>query len=170
MPAKYNQMRPVIVFLSFTILFLSACNNNKTEKAASQNEPSASPGTDSSPAITTSPLNGSWDLINITDLKIALSKLYPRQKPNFSFDLANGVVSGSTACNRFSGTVKIIDSSISIGELGMTKIACPGDGEQKFLEALKKTNTYALIDSVTLSLRTGDAEVMRFSRKQKLTL
>ncbi len=170
MPAKYNQMRPVIVFLSFTILFLSACNNNKTEKAASQNEPSASPGTDSSPAVTTSPLNGSWDLINITDLKIALSKLYPRQKPNLSFDLANGVVSGSTACNRFSGPVKIIDSSINIGELGMTKIACPGDGEQKFLEALKKTNTYALIDSVTLSLRTGDAEVMRFSRKQKLTL
>ncbi len=163
-------MRPVIVFLSFTILFLSACNNNKTEKAASQNEPSASPGTDSSPAVTTSPLNGSWDLINITDLKIALSKLYPRQKPNLSFDLANGVVSGSTACNRFSGPVKIIDSSINIGELGMTKIACPGDGEQKFLEALKKTNTYALIDSVTLSLRTGDAEVMRFSRKQKLTL
>ncbi len=170
MPAKYNQMRPVIVFLSFTILFLSACNNNKTEKAASQNEPSASPGTDSSPAVTTSPLNGSWDLINITDLKIALSKLYPRQKPNLSFDLANGVVSGSTACNRFSGPVKIIDSSINIGELGMTKIACPGDGEQKFLEALKKTNTYALIDSVTVSLRTGDAEVMRFSRKQKLTL
>jgi heat shock protein HslJ len=170
LPAKYNQMRPVIVFLSFMILFLSACNNNKTEKAASQNEPSTSPGTDSSPAVTTSPLNGSWDLINITDLKIALSKLYPRQKPNLSFDLANGVVSGSTACNRFSGTVKIIDSSISIGELGMTKIACPGDGEQKFLEALKKTNTYALIDSVTLSLRTGDAEVMRFSRKQKLTL
>ena len=152
-------MRPIIVFLSFTILFLSACNNNKTEKAASLNEPSASPGTDSSPVVTTSPLNGSWDLINITDLKIALSKLYPRQKPNLNFGLA-----------RFSGPVKIIDSSISIGELGMTKIACPGDGEQKFLEALKKTTTYALVDSVTLSLRKGDAEVMRFSRKQKVIL
>ncbi|MBK8141971.1 MAG: META domain-containing protein [Chitinophagaceae bacterium] len=163
-------MRPVIVFLFFTILFLSACNNNKTEKAASLNEPSASPGTDSSPVVTTSPLNGSWDLINITDLKIALSKLYPRQKPNLNFDLASGVLTGSTACNRFSGPVKIIDSSISIGELGMTKIACPGDGEQKFLEALKKTTTYALVDSVTLSLRKGDAEVMRFSRKQKVIL
>ena len=163
-------MRPVIIFLSITILFLSACNNNNTEKAAAQNEPPVSSVTNSSPAATTSPLNGSWDLTNISDLKIALSKLYPRQKPNLNFDLAYGVVTGSTACNRFSAPVKVIDSSISIGELGMTKIACPGDGEQTFLEALKKTKTYALVDSATLSLRTGDTEVMRFSRKPKLTL
>lgn len=49
-------------------------------------------------------------------------------------------VSGQTGCNRYFGRVRLEESSIGIGRVGTTRMACPPavmDQERRFLEALQ---------------------------------
>lgn len=158
-------MKSLFNLFILSVFILVACNSNESEKEAA---PSGTPAIEKMNAVQTaaSPsLNGLWELTHIIGIKTDLVKLYPGQKPNLNFDLQSGAVRGSTTCNRFSCQVKIEGEKMNFGVPAMTKVACPGDGEKVFLEALKKINSYSIIDSNFLQLRTDSLEMMRFTRK-----
>lgn len=159
-------MKSLFNLIILSVLFIVACNNNdESEKEAA---PSAAPAIEKKnvvQAAATPSLNGLWELTDIAGIKTGLANLYPRQKPNLNFDLQSGAVRGSTACNRFLCQVKIEGEKMNFGDPAMTKVACPGDGEKVFLEALKKINSFSIIDSNFLQLRADSLEMMRFSRK-----
>ncbi|MCY7351964.1 MAG: META domain-containing protein [Cytophagaceae bacterium] len=92
--------------------------------------------------------------------------LVPLPKPFITFDTANQRVSGSTSCNSFSGALAVDGPKINFtNPMAMTRMMCPGEGEQAFLEMLKKVNRYALGNDNTLTFIIGDIAVMRFVRK-----
>lgn len=111
-------------------------------------------------------LNGTWELNYISGPRIAFEGLYPDRKPTLIFDLEENRVSGNSSCNSFSGTLKIEGNKIDFNTpMAMTKMFCPGEGENVFIESLKKVNTYAVTDGNTLNLIMGDIAIMRFTKK-----
>lgn len=160
-------MKTILSVLIFSAILSVACNNSKEEKEALPSEVPVAEPVNMAPESVTPSLAGLWELHSISDSKVNLAKLYPGQKPNLNFDLQGGAVRGSTTCNRFSCQVKIDGEKMNFGDPAMTKVACPGDGEKVFLEALKKINSFSVIDSNILQFRTDSIEIMRFSRKMK---
>lgn len=131
---------------------LSSCNMMKknTEKTA----------TDSSAQLT-----GSWELNYITGVRIAFNGLYPDTKPSISFGKVAGEMNGNTSCNVFGSKVTINGNKLSISEPGaMTMRYCEGEGEKRFLDMLKKVDSYEVKDNV-LTLSQGDLALMRFTKK-----
>lgn len=59
---------------------------------------------------------------------------------------AEGEVSGSAGCNRYSGRAEIAGNSITFGPLATTRMACPGrmEAEQRFLSALQRSEAFRL--------------------------
>ena len=159
-------MKSLFNLFILPVFFIVACNNNESEKQAA---PAGAPVVEKMNAVQTAAtpsLNGLWELTDIAGIKTDLAKLYPRQKPNLNFDLQSGAVRGSTACNRFLCQVKIEGEKMNFGDPAITKVACPGDGEKVFLEALKKINSFSIIDSNFLQLRADSLDMMRFSKKR----
>lgn len=148
-----------------SVFFIVACNNSESEKQASSSGAAATEKMNAVQTAAPSSLEGLWELTDIAGIKTDLVKLYPSQKPNLNFDLQSGAVRGSTTCNRFSCQVKIEGEKMNFGEPAMTKVACPGDGEKVFLEALRKINSFSITDSNFLQLRADSIGIMRFSKK-----
>lgn len=118
------------------------------------------------PMVPSVPLNGSWELNYISGRRIAFEGLYPDKKPFVRFESEKGRVSGNTGCNSFTGPFKTSGSTISFAEpMAMTRMACPGEGEQAFTDMLKKVTGYAITDGTTLTFLMGDIAVMRFTKK-----
>lgn len=60
---------------------------------------------------------------------------------------ADGRVSGSGGCNRIFGSVRLDGQAIAFGQMGSTKMACPGAvmmQEQKFLAALAQARRWRI--------------------------
>ncbi len=113
-----------------------------------------------------SKLDGNWELNYISGRKIAFEGLYPEKKPFITFDSGNQRVSGSTSCNSFTGKLITDGQQISFTDpMAMTRMMCPGEGEQAFLNVLKTVNRFSISDDNTLTLIMGDIAVMRFARK-----
>ena len=111
-------------------------------------------------------LSGTWELNYISGRKIAFDGLYPEKKPFITFDTDKKRLNGSTSCNMFNGKLVADGQTISFSEpVAMTRMMCPGEGEQAFLSVLKTVNRYAITDDNTLTLIMGDIAVMRFFRK-----
>jgi heat shock protein HslJ len=108
-------------------------------------------GTRSSHA--TASLNGtSWTLVEIDGREPAGDSV-----PTLAFDEA-GNVSGSAGCNTFMGTRTIEGSSISMGLLGTTRIACSGAAgllETAFLAALNEVESFTIDSQGRLVLEDG---------------
>lgn len=158
-------MKSLFNLFVLSVFFIVACDNNESEKEAI---PSGDPAAEKMNTVQTTAipsLDGLWELTDIAGIKTDLAKLYPRQKPNLNFDLQSGAVRGSTACNRFLCQVKIEGEKINFGDPAMTKVACPGNGEKVFLEALRKINSFSIIESNFLQLRADSIGIMRFSKK-----
>jgi heat shock protein HslJ len=68
--------------------------------------------------------------------------LYPGKKPQLVFtSSAPDEFSGNTGCNSIHGKFKTNDTEIKYDEpIAMTKMFCKGDGEQAFMNMLKKVN------------------------------
>lgn len=110
-------------------------------------------------------LGGTWELDYISGSKIAFEGLYPGKKPLVTFDTESSKVSGNTGCNTFNGKLATTGNRISFADpMATTRMMCPGEGEQAFLETLKKVNAYAIHNN-TLTLLMGDMAMMRFVRK-----
>ena len=55
----------------------------------------------------------------------------------------DGSIKGNSGCNSFFGSLQKSDSGIGMGQLGSTRMACPGPAmslEATFLEAIAQTN------------------------------
>jgi putative lipoprotein len=108
-------------------------------------------GTPSSPA--TASLNGtSWTLVEIDGRDPAGDSV-----PTLAFDEA-GNISGSAGCNTFMGTPTIEGSSISMGPLGTTRIACSGAAgllETAFLAAMNEVESFTIDSQGRLVLEDG---------------
>ena len=114
-------------------------------------------------------LSGTWELDYISGPRIAFDGLYPNKKPFLKVETDSNRISGSTSCNNFFGKLNRDGHSISFKDgLGMTKMACPGQGESTFLSTLEKINKYDITDEgKTLHLIMGDIALMRFKRIDK---
>ena len=71
----------------------------------------------------------------------------PRRNAQIQFDF-NGRVSGTGGCNRLTGTFERNGSSLKLGQLGATRMACENQAaeinETQFFAALKETASYRL--------------------------
>ena len=110
-------------------------------------------------------LTGTWELDYMATPGADFASLYPNKKPSLTFDADNKRVSGSSGCNSFNAPLTLTGGDFRFPEaFAMTRMACPGNGEQTFLTTIKRINRYALSGN-TLTLLTGDIAVMRFVRK-----
>jgi heat shock protein HslJ/uncharacterized lipoprotein NlpE involved in copper resistance len=113
-------------------------------------------------------LAGNWQLNYIANSTIDFQDLYPNKKPTINFDTINNAISGNTSCNNFAGKMNVNGNKIDFtGPIAMTKMMCldgKGNGENVFIETLKKVNTYSIGNDSTLNFIMGDMALMRFSK------
>lgn len=111
-------------------------------------------------------LSGTWELDYISGPRIAFDGLYPNKKPFLKVEADSNRISGNTSCNNFFGKLNRDGHNISFKDgLGMTKMACPGQGESTFVSTFEKINKYDITDEgKTLHLIMGDIALMRFKR------
>jgi heat shock protein HslJ len=70
-------------------------------------------------------------------------------------------VSGSTGCNRLTGTIELSGvNKIKFSPLATTKMACPGQNESQLLMALAQVNKWSIINSQLL-LNNGNILVAK---------
>jgi heat shock protein HslJ len=142
-------MKKIIFLLTILCLTFISCNTVKpiTSKTTS--------------------LEGTWELNYVTGSKIAFDRLYPNKKPILIFDLKKNSISGSNSCNRYSGKLNSNGSKISFKEpMAVTKMFCPGDGENIYMSTLQKIDSYSISeDGKTLNFIMDDMVMMRFEKK-----
>jgi heat shock protein HslJ len=106
-------------------------------------------------------LAGTWEMTAMSNQDINL--LYARKKPLLRIEPGATSVAGNTGCNNFSGALQVNGRQISFPEtMAMTKMFCSGNGEQVFLQALRRVNAYQLEGS-QLRLLEGEAVIMTFT-------
>lgn len=113
-----------------------------------------------------SSLAGTWELDYVANYSgETFTQLYPSEKPTITFNVDEKKVTGNSSCNNFFGSFTQNNTrNINFGPLGMTRKACPGNGESVFIQGLEKVNTFA-VSGNTLTLITGDIAIMRFRKK-----
>lgn len=113
-------------------------------------------------------LNGTWELEYVSGPRIAFEGLYKDKKPSLTFDIQNKRISGNTSCNSLNGALVVDGNKIDFnGPIATTKMFCPGEGENIFLETLKKVNTYSISTDNKLTFIMGDIAMMRFKKIDK---
>lgn len=146
-------MKPLLLLLILLAGASYSCKSARHKKQAQKTEKS---------------LAGGWELnyISAEDDLFSFEELYPGRKPTLNFDLRETKISGNTSCNSFSGELKIKDNQLDFSQpMVMTKMLCEGAGEAKFLEMLKKVDTYSISEDNVLALLSGDRAILRFVRK-----
>lgn len=142
-------MKKVFLALSFLCLIFMACNSTQ------------------STIKTSASLEGTWQLNYITGPRIAFDGLYPNKKPTIIFDLKEKRVSGNSSCNQYFGQLNIDGNQINFkdAKMGMTMMACQGEGESVYMRTLEKINSYSISeDGKTLNFIMGDIAMMRFEK------
>ncbi len=74
-------------------------------------------------------------------------------------------MTGSTGCNNMSGSYQISKSGIELEPGAITRMACQGNGEYLFLEALKQVKNFKF-DGDKLILLSGADEIMTLLPKK----
>ena len=139
-------MKKYTYLILLTMFVISSCTVKKSQETQNQ-------------------INGTWELHYISGPRIAFEGLYPNQKPQLTFDVAAKKLYGNTSCNSLSGTLVIVENKIDFNApMALTKRFCEGQGEQLFLESLKKSTRYSITEN-TLTLLMDDVAIMRFSKK-----
>ena len=110
------------------------------------------------------------NMVSISNTKWVLTEWLDQTMPNTTkkatLDFgADNRISGKSFCNVFGGTVTIKNQSIKFSELISTMMYCDdvGEAESKFTEALKKANTFKVVDG-KLQLLNEDKLLMVFSK------
>jgi heat shock protein HslJ len=91
------------------------------------------------PARAAVALTGSWQVVEVSGKPV--TDCQPNREPHLVFT-AEGRVSGSTGCNRFTGTYQQDGTSLKFSPFAVTKMACPPplDAlERSFLQAMAAT-------------------------------
>lgn len=105
----------------------------------------------------------SW-VVNSMMGKVLDASSFAKGLPILNFN-ADGKLTGSTGCNNFTGNFVLDGMGIKLDPGGMTKMACPGNGEADFLSAIQQV-TNLKPDGSTLSLLNGTNEVMSLIPKK----
>jgi heat shock protein HslJ len=120
----------VKTFILTTLLFAMQCN------AGAQ----VPPGTDNkiNKSQSISALAGKWYLEHDVDSDSSFHRL-----PEIDFDIVQYHFSGSTGCNRMSGSFTATEKSLHISnKMITTRMFCPGYDEMSFLKNLLKVDGY----------------------------
>lgn len=101
--------------------------------------------------IDTSLLSGEWKLESIADGDV--KALFTDKEPTISFDLAESRLGGNAGCNRYNATYKIEGTTITVGPVMSTRMACPNmEGESKFTQIITGASTLeASMNKITFS-------------------
>lgn len=111
-------------------------------------------------------LTGEWILTYIEHLDVH-KDFKQGHIPSIQFDASLKKLSGNDGCNTFTRPIKIEGNKIiCFGPFIATLKACEGSADQKFMDVLKKVNSYAMPDDKTLDLIAGDISVLQFTRKK----
>jgi heat shock protein HslJ len=119
--------------------------------------------------MTTASLEGSWQLNYITGPRIAFDGLYPNKKPTIAFDLKENKVTGNNSCNQYFGALMVDGATINFkdAKMGMTMMACQGNGDSVYMDTLNKIESYTITDDgKTLNFLIGNVVMMRFTHQQ----
>lgn len=104
-----------------------------------------------------------WELSTLQDEPLNLSD-FQTGKPFLKFE-DDGKLSGSTGCNNFTGSYKLADDALTLDPGAMTRMACPGNGETIFLNALKEVKMVKT-GGDKLILLDGTNEIMTLVTKK----
>lgn len=108
--------------------------------------------------------NTTWELEYITGPRIAFNGLYPDRKPKITFNKATNNVEGNASCNGYRAEYTLNGNKITFGEPGPTTMMYCGEGEQTFLNTIKKVNTYSFNEDGKLVLMMDDVAMMTFKK------
>lgn len=116
---------------------------------------------------TSDQLSGDWVLKDLEDTE--LSQTFNKVIPTITIDAEKMMLSGQNSCNSFSAPFEIMGNKIIFKkDFQQTLKACEGDGEQKFMDALKTVKVYVITEEGNhLDLVTEEKGVMQFSRMIK---
>src|SRR5690606_18634786 len=130
-----------IISVFMTILFLNACQSTKT--------------------IADKLYGTSWELDYITGSRITFDGLFPDKKPQITFNKTSNKVQGNSSCNGYNAPYTLNGNNLSFGEPGPTTMMYCGEGEQAFLNIIKKVNKYNFDEDGKLILIFDDVTMMR---------
>jgi heat shock protein HslJ len=89
----------------------------------------------------------------------------PAAQPSAMFEDEN--VSGWTGCNSYTSGFQLNGSSLVIGQIATTKMACPSPGdtiEQEYLAALARVAAWRTEDDEVVLVDADEAELLRYER------
>ncbi|MBR9914535.1 MAG: META domain-containing protein [Algicola sp.] len=138
-----------IFYMLISVLGLVSCEENITDKEQLYNT--------------------SWELEYISGTRIAFEGLYPDKKPILTFDKSTNRVSGNNSCNGYATDVTLEDDQISFGEPGITTMMYCGEGENQFLNMMKKVNKFGFDQEGKLLLYHDDVVLLKFHKADKTT-
>jgi heat shock protein HslJ len=105
-------------------------------------------------------LSGKWWLVPVLPSDTSTGHL-----PEIDFDVQLARFSGSTGCNRMSGSFLVTDTSLHFSDkIITTRMACVGYNETAFLKNLLRIDGYEFKQEM-LILTVGGVEVSRWTRK-----
>ena len=144
------------LFLALTFLLFSTQSTHAGKKPKKK-----------APASST--LSGNWTLNFITGPRIAFDGLFPDRKPTLEFDVKEKKVYGQSPCNRYNSPYTQKGDSLRFSNnIAMTMMACEeGQGENLYMQTLKKINRWKLNANGQLELYTNDILMMRYQPTKK---
>lgn len=77
---------------------------------------------------------------------------------------AEGRLTGNSGCNNFNGKYMVDGEKLTLDGGAMTRMMCPGTGEQDFINALKQVNGVKT-NGGKLKLMNGETEMMSLVSK-----
>ena len=138
-----------------TVLVLAVMAGGSAGCAAQQSDAPTAP----SPSGRAALLGTTWAAIEIDGRAVDASEA--QRQPTIVLSGDNNRVSGSTGCNRVSGTFTQQGNGLRFGMLAMTRVACFPDRsatENAFVAAMEATASQAIENGV-LELRDGNGTV-----------
>lgn len=139
-------MRHYFSFLICSLLLLTISSCGHSKKTAN--------------ATASTPVGKTWIVNSFDATDISPDS---RALPTMHFEEA-GKLSGNTGCNTYNGSYSINSGNLQLDPGMMTKMFCEGGVENKFIQAMKKTNRYE-IKGDKLLLFDGSTLVMQLTGK-----
>lgn len=102
---------------------------------------------------------GTWELFYITGKRIAFQGLYPDAKPTITFETGSGELKGNTSCNSFNARYNNKKGEKLFKPGATTLKACPGEGEQAFMEQFQRVDAYSVSGDTLTFLANGIANM-----------
>jgi heat shock protein HslJ len=105
-------------------------------------------------------LDGEWFLQPVLPSDTAVGKI-----PFIRFNTFKKTFTGNNGCNSMSGTFTTNNSSLVFsGAIITTKILCTGYNEKAFMDNLKRTNQYKIVNNILVLMDNG-TELSKWTRK-----